>query len=165
VRQGGFAVVAAPLLVAMLMLGGGGFSTAGGIKFYRLGAMLNQAAGELARLIHPHGVRGARFGGQTYDLQVMKAIWSGSMAYVGAVAATLMLLALFGESFDQGLIAAVAALSNAGPVYTGVAAAEGWAAYGQMEPAYLAVITVAMIVGRLEVIAVFALFNPLYWRS
>lgn len=165
VREGGFAAVALPLLLAMLMLGGGGFSTAGGIKFYRFGAMLKQASGELARLVHPHGVRGARFGSQPYDLQLMKAIWTGCMAYLGAVAVTLMLLALFGESFDQGLVAAIAALSTAGPVYSGLAAAEGWPAYGQMEPAYLGVITCAMIVGRLEVIAVFALFNPLYWRS
>ena len=165
VREGGFAAVALPLLLAMLMLGGGGFSTAGGVKFYRLGAMLNQASGELGRLVYPHGVRGARFGSQPYDLQVMKAIWTGSMAYLGAGAVTLMLLALFGESFDQGLVAAIAALSNAGPVYSGLAAAQGWTAYAHMEPAYLSVITFAMIIGRLEIIAVFALFNPLYWRS
>lgn len=165
VREGGFAAVSLPLLLAMLMLGGGGFSTAGGIRFYRLGAMLKQASGELARLVHPHGVRSARFGSQPYDLQLMKAIWTGCMAYLGAAAVTLMLLALFGESFDQGLVAAIAALSNAGPVYSGLAAGEGWLAYSQMDPAYLVVITFAMIIGRLEIIAVFALFNPLYWRS
>lgn len=165
VREGGFAAVALPLLLAMLMLGGGGYSTAGGVKFYRLGAMLKQSSDELGRLVYPHGVRGARFGSQPYDLQLMKAIWTGSMAYLGAVAVTMMLLALFGESFDQGLVAAVTSLSNVGPVYSGLAAAEGWPAYGQMEPSYLTVITCAMIVGRLEIIAVFALFNPLYWRS
>lgn len=165
VREGGFAAVALPLLLAALMLGGGGFSTAGGIKFYRLGAMLKQASGELSRLVYPHGIRSARFGSQPYDLQVMKAIWTGAMAYLGAAAVTLMLLALLGDSFDQALVAAIAALSNAGPVYAGLAAAEGWTAYGQMEPSYLTVLIGAMIVGRLEIIAVIALFNPLYWRS
>ena len=165
VREGGFAAIPLPFLLAMIMLGGGGFSTAGGIKFYRLGAMLNQAGGELSRLVYPHGIRSAHFGSQPYDLQLMKGIWTGFMAYLGAIATTLMLLALFGDSFDQSLAAATAAISNAGPIYAGLAASQGWTAFGQMEPAYLVIITCAMIVGRLEVIAVFALLNPLYWRS
>lgn len=165
VREGGFAAIPVSLLVAVTILGGGGFSTAGGIKFYRLGAMLKQARDEMNRLIHPHGVRSARFGSQPYDLQLMKAIWTGFMAYLGAIATTLMLLTLFGDSFEPSLVAAIAALSNAGPVYSGLAAGAGWPDFAQMSPAYSIILILAMVIGRLEVIAVFALLNPLYWRS
>lgn len=165
VREGGFAALPVVPLLAVAILGGGGFSTAGGVKFYRLGAMLKQARDEINRLIHPHGIRSARFGSQPYDLQLMKALWTGVMAYLGAIATTLMLLALLGDSFESSLVAAVAALTNAGPLYSSLAAGAGWPDFAQMGPLLHAVLILAMIVGRLEVIAVFALLNPLYWRS
>jgi len=165
VREGGFGAISMPLLAAALMLGGAGFSTAGGIKFFRLGAMLKQAHGEVRRLIYPHGIRSAHFGSQPYDLQLMKAIWTGAMAYLGAVATVFMLLTLLGHGFESSLMAAVSAVANAGPVYTSMASANNWMAFGQMPQLDLMLLASAMIVGRLEVLALFALLNPLYWRS
>jgi trk system potassium uptake protein TrkH len=165
VREGGFAAISLPLLAAMLMLGGAGFSAAGGVKFFRLGAMLKQGHGEVRRLIYPHGIRSARYGSQFYDMQLMKAIWTSAMAYLGAIATVFMLLALLGHSFEGSLAASVSAIANAGPVYASLAAAKGWIGYAQMPLPDLMLLTAAMIVGRLEVLALFALLNPLYWRS
>ena len=127
--------------------------------------MLKQAHGEVRRLIYPHGIRSAHFGSQPYDLQLMKAIWTGAMAYLGAVATVFMLLTLLGHGFESSLMAAVSAVANAGPVYTSMASANNWMAFGQMPQLDLMLLASAMIVGRLEVLALFALLNPLYWRS
>lgn len=165
VREGGFAAISLPLLAAMLMLGGTGFSTAGGIKFYRLGAMLKQGYGEIRRLIYPHGIRSAHYGSQPYDMQLMKAIWTSAMAYLGAIATVFMLFAALGNSFEGSLAISVSAIANAGPVYASLAAAKGWASYAQMPVPDLMLLSAAMVVGRLEVLALFALLSPLYWRS
>lgn len=162
---GGFAAVSLPLLMTFLILGGGGFSTAGGVKFYRAGAMLKQARDEVERLIYPHGVRTAHFGSQPYDLQLMKAIWTGFMAYMGAIAGLMMIVALTQESFEGSLVGAAVVLVNAGPVYSELATGHGWTPFADMPTGESMIYVAGMIVGRLEILAVFALLNPHYWRS
>ena len=68
-----------PVAVAgtLAIVGAGTMSTAGGIKFYRVGGMFIQSVHETKRLVYPHSVRSTHFGSQPYDINLMKAIWAG----------------------------------------------------------------------------------------
>ena len=166
VREGGFAALALPLLLVLVLVGGGGFSTAGGIRLFRIGAMALQAKRELNRLVHPHGVRSARIGSQDYDLQMLKAVWVSFLAFVAAVSIGTLGLAVAGVSFEASLIAIVANLANAGAIYTGLGASVPfWISYAEMGTGAQAILVLMMIVGRMEVLGVLALFNLYFWRS
>ncbi|MFQ5625180.1 MAG: TrkH family potassium uptake protein, partial [Methyloligellaceae bacterium] len=63
------------VLLGVCIVGGGRFSTAGGLKFYRIASMLRQLGRELRLLIYPHGVRPSRHGAEALDNDIIKATW------------------------------------------------------------------------------------------
>ncbi|MBZ0215996.1 MAG: hypothetical protein K8F25_05555, partial [Fimbriimonadaceae bacterium] len=165
-RQGGFAAVAFPVLLTLALIGGAGYSTAGGIKHYRIGAMIVQAGRELRRLIYPHGVRPTHFGGQTYDIQMMKSVWSAFLSFLIVIAGLTIALGFDDMEFEAALLATVSATMNIGPLYQAMTGGhEGWLTYAEIHPAARAMLAGAMIAGRLEILTIFALFNMSYWRS
>lgn len=163
---GGVAALPIPIVGALAIIGAGTMSTAGGIKFFRIGGMLVQSVHEMKRLVYPHSVRSTHFGSQPYDIDLMKAIWAGAIVALGFVAATTLLLTLNHPSFDGGALAAISAFSNIGPLYSvdweGSAA---WPDFADFDPFSKIVMVVTMIVGRIEAVALFTLINLAYWRS
>lgn len=165
-RQGGFSAVAFPVLLTLVIIGGAGYSTAGGIKLYRIGAMLVQGGRELRRLIYPHGVRPTHFGGQTYDMQVMKSVWSAFISFLIVIAGLTIALGFAELDFEPALLAAISAVMNIGPLYQSmIPGNEGWLTYAEFHPVARISLAFAMIAGRLEILALFALLNMSYWRS
>lgn len=166
-RQSSFSVLPMPIVLFVILVGAGSFSTAGGIKFYRIGAMLVQAGRELNRLIYPHGVRSAKFGGQQYNIQILKAIW----AYFLTVAVFVPVVAVFlaGENLpmDGALLASASAFANAGPVYASgwLPGAEQWPPISEFSPVKKIVLCATMILGRLEILALFGALNRTYWLN
>lgn len=165
-RPGVFALVSPLLVLSLLVIGGGCYSTASGIKLYRLGGMLFHAGTELSRLVYPHGVPRTKFGNENYDLQIMKAIWTMFMAAILVITLGSFALALTGLSYQASLTAAVAAFSNAGPAYSTdwvPRGTVGWLDYPDMAVNQKLVLAALMLCGRLEVVAIVAALNPLYW--
>jgi len=166
-RQSGFSVLPLTMVLFIVLVGAGSFSTAGGIKFYRIGAMVIQSGRELNRLIYPHGVRPATFGGQPYDIQLMKAIWAYFLTVVVLVPAIAVVLAEPGLPFDGALLASASAFANAGPIYASgwLPGAEQWPAVATFSPTKKLVLATSMILGRLEILALFGALNKTYWLN
>jgi trk system potassium uptake protein TrkH len=165
-HPGAIAALPATLVLFLAVVGGSGISTAGGIKFYRVGALLTLSGTELRRLIYPHSVRESRFGSVPYTLDMMKAILSGVFICLIVIAAASILLAASLPDFESAITAAIAAFSNIGPLYTaGWADPSAWPAYSDFDGFAKLVFMATMILGRLEVLVVLAAFNLAYWRS
>lgn len=159
IRNASFEIFPIPLLAILLAVGAASFSTAGGIKMFRIGSMLVQGNRELNRLVYPHGIRPSNLGGQPYNMQVMKAIWSGFLAFVLATVGLSLLLASEAIPYEGAVLAALSAMSNVGPVYASDwSIAAEWPAYAAMQPLARIGLCMGMILGRLEVIAVLGLF-------
>ncbi len=164
-RQSSFSVLPLPIVLFFVLIGAGSFSTAGGIKFYRLGAMFVQAGRELNRLIYPHGVRPAKFGGQHYDIQIMKAIWAFFLTVVIFVPVLGAYLAEGNLPLEGALLAAAAAFANAGPIYASgwLQGVDQWPAIGEFPADKKVVLCATMILGRMEILALFGALNRTYW--
>lgn len=166
VREGGFNAIALPMLLSLVLLGGGGYSTAGGLKLFRTGALFAQANRELARLVHPHGIRPSRIGTQPYNIQIMKAAWSAFMAFLVSIALLALAVSWTGIDFDATLIAAVSAISNVGQLYEAMRPVGGsWPGYAEFSGWTQLVLAAGMLVGRLEILAFLALIGALWVRS
>ena len=164
-RPGGLAALPAAVVILLAIIGGGAASTAGGIKYYRVGGMIAQALNELRRLVYPHAIRGSRFGSVAYNLELMRGIWSNLAICLVIIVAATMLIALELPSFDGAFTAAVAAFSSIGPLYPASSVSSGWPAYADFGGFTKGVLIATMILGRIEVLALFAAVNFAYWRS
>lgn len=150
------------VLLALCTIGGGAASTAGGIKLIRAYALLRHGIRELERIASPNSVAGVSSGSRGLRREGAVIAWSFMMLFFLALLAAILGLTLSGLGFTDALIAASAALSNTGPAFEMVAGRpEGFAFLDAVQHSVLAV---AMILGRIETLAVIALFNPDRWR-
>jgi trk system potassium uptake protein TrkH len=156
--------VGAPLalIVSLALVGGAYGSTAGGLKLSRVMRMLTGASRELDTLIHPSIVAGARLGRAGDEPQ--RILWSYLIAFLLMVVVVSTALAGFGLDFEASLYAAVGAISNAGPVvdYLGVPGGAR-TVYASVPEPVTGILALAMIAGRIEVLALFTLLTPLFW--
>ncbi|MCB1415761.1 MAG: TrkH family potassium uptake protein [Nitratireductor sp.] len=165
-NAGIFTLLSPAFVFAVLLIGGGTYSSAGGLKFYRVGAMLFHARQDLAKLVYPHAVAPRHFGTETYNLQIMKAIWVMSISSIVAIAVGSGLLAMLGLDFQASITASVAAFTNAGPAYSpdwAPRGTEGWLAYHEMSSGMKFALAAIMLVGHLEVVAFLVVINPFRW--
>lgn len=164
-RAGDIAAIPITIVALAIFVGGTTVSTSGGLKLYRVTGMLTQSARELRRLLYPHGIRPARIGGEPYSIQSMKALWTSFSVWMIAFAFLLAIVGFDHREFAGAFVAALSALSNAGPVFPAQAtagdAAWTWSAFA---PATKLVLAIAMIAGRVEILVLLVLFNLAVWR-
>jgi trk system potassium uptake protein TrkH len=165
-RNGGLAALPGSIAIFLAFAGGAALSTAGGLKLYRIGAMLAQSSRELHRLVFPNSVRGFRFGFQAYDPGLMKAIWANLALSLFVIVVSAVALSMDLPSIDSAFTAAVAAFSNIGPLYSSfVADGNIWPAVADFDGVSKLVMIATMILGRIEVFAFLAIFGIADWRA
>ncbi|GKY89001.1 potassium transporter TrkG [Sinisalibacter aestuarii] len=150
------------ILLGLALIGGGVATTAGGAKLLRVYALYKHGVRELERLVHPHSVGGS--GGDARHLRRRGAYmaWLFFMLMALSVALVMGAFSFTGESFEQALVLTVAALTTTGPL-AALAEVEP-ISYGALSVGAKYVLTAAMILGRLETLAIVALFSPDLWR-
>ncbi|MBT2132033.1 TrkH family potassium uptake protein [Aliiroseovarius lamellibrachiae] len=150
------------ILMAVALVGGGVATTAGGAKLMRVYALYVHGRRELDKLVHPSSV-----GGSGTDARHMRGrgaymAWVFFMLLAMSVALVASALALTGQEFESALILTLAALTTTGPLAQ-IAAVDP-ISYADLNDAAKLVMAAAMVLGRLETLAIIALFNPESWR-
>ena len=84
------------------------------------------------------------------------------MLFAISIAVVMALMSLTGVQFETSMVLSVAALSTTGPLAD--VAAEVPIAYSGIPNSAKAILAAAMVLGRLETLAIIALFNPEIWR-
>lgn len=149
------------MLLALCLIGGGAATTAGGLKLIRAYALMRHGIRELERIAMPHSVAGSgRAASRGLRREGAFIAWAFMMLFLLALLLAVLGLTLTEMSFPAAFTAAVAALSNTGPVFKTVAGGQGFAGLDWIQHVILAVV---MILGRVETLAVIALFNPDGW--
>lgn len=151
------------ILMGLALVGGGVATTAGGVKLLRVFALYQNGSRELERLVHPHSVSGAGAVGRRLQSNGAFISWIFFMLFALSLAGITLLLTLTGSPFDQALVLSVASLSTTGPLTE----------FGADTPIRLielsatakAILCGAMVLGRLETLAIIALLTPDLWRS
>ena len=164
-HAGAIAALPLSLVLVIVFVGGASFSSAGGIKLYRAGAMALQSSLELERLVHPNAVHPRRLGQQSISMQMMKAIWLCFGVACSMIAALTAAIAPAMPSFEAALVAVVSAISNAGPIYyAGWAENVVWPDWTALPVYAQLILAIAMILGRLEILVVLGLAHFAAWR-
>jgi trk system potassium uptake protein TrkH len=149
------------VLVLLMLVGGCTGSTTGSVKVLRYMLVAKEARISLRKLLHPAGVFVYKLGGRTISEDVLANVSGFLLLYLGALAAGILALTLFGLDTRTAVGAAVATLGNVGP---GLGLAGPSTTYAGMGDAALWVMSSLMLLGRLEIFTVLILFTRGYWR-
>jgi trk system potassium uptake protein TrkH len=151
------------LLMGLAVFGGGVATTAGGVKLLRCYSLARHGLREMEKLVQPHSIGMAGRQGRYFRRQGAFIAWVFFMLFAVALAATVSALALFGSlNFEETMVLTIAALSTTGPLVEVAGSAP--IDLAALNDATRAILMAAMVVGRLETLAIIALLNPEFWR-
>jgi trk system potassium uptake protein TrkH len=149
-----------PLLLLILgMIGASASSTSGGIKQLRIMLLFKQGYREILRLIHPQAQILVKLGQREVSERVIDAVWGFFATYIAVFVVFLLLLMALGLDQITAFSALASAMSNLGPGLGKVSA--HWA---DIPSTAKWLLSLAMIMGRLEIFTLLVLFTPAFWR-
>ncbi len=150
------------VLMFLMIVGGCAGSTAGGLKVSR-GIMLVKAVGrELKRALHPRSVQVVKMDGKKVDEQVLNGVTSYFAVYVLCMIVIFILLCIEPFSVETNLSATLACFNNIGPGFDAVGPMLSYAEYSPFSKILL---SIAMLMGRLEIFPLILGLNPLLWKK
>ena len=145
------------------LIGGCAGSTACSIKVFRYQLLFASIRVQLSRIRSPHGIFTPRYAGRTVDDEVLNSVMSFFVFFTVSLGIIAVLLGFTGLDFVTSVSGAAAALANIGP---GLGEIIGPA--GNFEPLNDTakwVLSAGMLIGRLELMAVYAIFTVNFWRT
>ncbi|MEM0936738.1 MAG: potassium transporter TrkG [Pseudomonadota bacterium] len=150
------------VLLGLALIGGGVATTAGGVKLLRVFALYKHGAREMDRLVHPSSVGGAGAVARRLRREGAYIAWIFFMLFALSLAALSCLLAMTGVAFEEAIVLVISSISNTGPA-AGVVLGEP-VDPADLDTAAKVILAAAMVLGRLETLAIIALLNREFWR-
>jgi len=154
------------LLVALMFVGGCGGSTGGGMKYSRVLLLLKYGTYQVEKTLFPNLVSNIRLNKVRIEYSTLNKVLSFFFFFLIIfffVALTLTIVDGNTEmDFTTAMTASVASLGNIGPGLSNVGAT---CTYSWMSPISKIVLTLAMLLGRLELFTVLVLFLPKFWKK
>lgn len=146
-----------------MFIGGCSGSTTCGIKIFRFQIVIEIMRCRIRRVVNPRGVFVERFNDRPVADQVVNAVLAFFFLYLAWFAFSAFLLGLMGLDVITALSAAATAISNVGP---GLGPQIGPAGnFAGLPDAAKWLLSLSMLMGRLELFTVMVLVVPTFWRS
>lgn len=153
--------------VAMLfftgLVGGCAGSTSCSIKIFRYQLLFASIRSQLRRIQSPHGVFTPRYQGRNISDDVLNSVMSFFVFFIVTLGVIAVILGLTGLDFTTSVSGAAAALANIGPGLGDTIGPSG--NFASLNDTAKWVLTAGMLIGRLELLAVYAIFTVSFWRA
>lgn len=150
------------ILLMLMFIGGCAGSTGGGMKVVRVYLLVKVMLNEIIHLIHPHAVLPVRANNQVVPSTVTKNVLAFFVLSMLTFSGGTLIMAAMGLDILTALGATAATLWNIGPGLGEVGPTDNYAfvpAVGKW------VLSMLMLMGRLEIFTVAVLLSPAYWRK
>ena len=145
-----------------MLVGACAGSTGGGLKVSRVVLIFKVIGREIRRLIHPRSVSRVKFEGKTVDEGTLDAVTTYFAVYIACLLGTFLVVSLEPFGLETNLSATVACFNNIGPGFAGVGPASSYADYSVLSKITL---SIAMLLGRLEIYPLLIVFIPSFWKK
>jgi trk system potassium uptake protein TrkH len=157
---GDFIVV---LAFAATFMGGCSGSTAGGMKAYRFVIIFKSIRAGLYRLVYPNAVQSLRYGATVVDADLQSTVLLFFVSYMMIWAGGSLAMGAMGFDMVTAASAVATALSNVG---AGVGPIIGPAGnFSTLSDPALYLLSLMMLLGRLEVLTLLVILTPVFWRN
>lgn len=149
------------LLVLLMFLGASAGSTGGGIKCLRIVLLFKIIKREITKIIHPRSVQTIKINGKVVNEEILTEVMAYFFAYMAIFIVATIVVSLDNQDITSTATAVISSLSNIGPGLGTVGPAGNYADFSDISKA---VLSLCMILGRLEIYPILLLFTPTFWK-
>ncbi len=150
------------ILLTLMFIGSCAGSTAGGMKISRVLLLFKSLKRELNRIVHPKRVSVITMDGQTVSEQTVTSALAFQVAFVFLIIGGTLVVAVDGFSVTESAAASISCITNVGPALGDLGPAENYAKLNYFSKLIL---SLEMLMGRLELMPLLVLLNPATWRN
>ncbi len=150
------------LLLLLMFVGACAGSTGGGIKVSRLIIMFKTLKREALKILHPQAVKLIKLDNMPVREDVIRGTSVFIVAFLGITAASILCVSVDGYDLDTSVSAVAACVNNIGP---GLGIVSPVGNYGSFSVFSKIILSVDMLIGRLEVYPILVLMSPAVWRK
>ena len=149
--------------LTLMFIGGCAGSTTCGIKIFRIQILYLFIVNQLKKIIYPRGIFVIKYDKNNVDEKFMASIISFIFLYLVIFFLITAFLSLSGLDFITSISGAATSISNVGPGLGSVIGPSG--NFSSMPDLSKWILSLGMILGRLELFAILVLFLPSFWRN
>ncbi len=154
--------IAKVVLVILMFSGAMAGSTAGGIKTSRIVIAFKGIYIKIRKLLNPRYVPKSKFEGKSLEEKTTNDVFAFITLYLFIILGVIFVLSFDGHGFFSDFSATLACISNIGPGFDAVGPYSSFSDYNYLSKIIL---TITMLVGRLEILPVLILFSPRTWKK
>lgn len=145
------------------LIGGCAGSTACSVKVFRYQILFSAIRRQFNRVLSPHAVYVARFQGAAINDETMRSVLAFFFVFFASNVALAVALRMTGLDFITSVSGAATALANIGPGLGPIIGPDG--NFSSLNHSAKVLLIIGMWAGRLEILAVLALFSRTFWRN
>lgn len=150
------------VLLVLMFIGGCAGSASGGPKVVRHLLLARFTLRSLRRALHPRAILPTKLGGRVVPEPLVQTVVVFFLFYLLVFSVCTGIVAAFGADILTAMTATIACLGNIGPGFNQVGP---MAHFGDLHPVSRVALTLAMWIGRLEVLTVLVILRPEAWRD
>ena len=117
---------------------------------------------EVGKVVHPNQVKSVIMDKKPVDEDTIKSVFAFIAIYIAIFFVSFLIVSLDVPSVEAAFTAVLATINNVGP---GLGVAGPTESFGFFSPISKIVMIFDMLVGRLELFPILALFNPHVWKN
>ena len=149
------------ILLIIMFFGAMGGSTSGGMKITRIILLIKYAATETRRMLHARAIIPIRIGDRFISDEVVRNTLGFSLIYLSIFVLTSFVLTAFNLDLLSAIGASASAIGNVGPAFGAFGPTDN---YALLHPIGKWMLTVCMLLGRLEIFTIMVLFSRTFWK-
>lgn len=150
------------ILIILMFIGGCAGSTGGAIKNIRILILLKKAVREFQKILHPHAITPIYVGDKKISEEVVSNITAFFLLYILIFIFSSLIMTALGLDMISALSSVAATLGNVGP---GLGLVGPTKNYAFIHPLGKIVLSICMLLGRLEIYTVLILVLPEFWKK
>ena len=151
------------LFLGLMFIGGCAGSTTCGVKIFRIQILYLFVVNQLKKIIYPKGIFVLKYDQNPIDNKFISSIISFIYMYLVIFFILTALLSLTGLDFVTSISGAATSISNVGPGLGSIIGPNG--NFSTLPDISKWILTLGMILGRLELFAILVLFLPSFWKN
>lgn len=149
------------ILVLLMVVGACAGSTSGGMKVTRFIILMKTATHSIKKAVSPRSIFSVKVDGKTVEKNIVNGVLGYFVVYMLFAAVSILLISFDNKDFTTTVTAVIATMNNIGPGLGLVGPTGSFADFSALSKI---VMSIGMLVGRLEFYPILILFSPYAWK-
>ena len=147
----------------LMFVGGCSGSTTGAMKVFRFQLAYEIFKANMRHLLHPHGVFSLKYNDTSISADIIRSLVGFSLAFFSVIGISAVVLSLIGLDPITSLTGSITAVSNVGPGLGSIIGPAG--NFSSLPDSAKWVLSLDMLLGRLEIMTVVTVMSLSFWRN